>query len=193
MGILEEMRKFRSRRLVRDLPAWPIDGQEEGHIVQVYSGAFPADRVAEFVRQGITSGEVALIVATADHVKQVDALLGPQLGKVVYLDAEDALGTFMVDGHPDRQRFLDNVGDLVEQAAAAGNGRVRAFGEMVVVLCDQGNVEAAQELEDLWNEVSRRHRLKLLCSYPASTMAAIGRTGQTRLVDTHSHAVQPAP
>lgn len=191
MGIFGALRRSRGRRLAAALPTWaPADLEACGHVVQFYSGPFPAKAVSDFVREGIDAGEVAILVATPGHVRAVDDLLGDQKGRVLYLDAEETLAKFIgLDGRPDRQRFFDTVGDLVQQASEAGNGHVRAFGEMVVLLCDRGEPEAAHGLEDLWNELGRKHSLKLLCSYPLSSLAGRNRTFQTTLRDTHSHAV----
>ncbi|MHB1260916.1 MAG: MEDS domain-containing protein [Thermoplasmatota archaeon] len=189
MGILQALRMRRSRRLASALPPWaPSDAAACGHVVQFYGGPFPTQAVGAFVREGLASGEIALLIASPDHVRAVDDLLGDQKGRVLYLDANETLAKFMVHGRPDRQRFLDTVGDIVQQAAAIGNGRVRAFGEMVVLLCEQGEPEAAHQLELLWNDLGRRHRLKLLCAYPLAVLGGRNKSFQTKLRDSHSHA-----
>jgi hypothetical protein len=190
MGILRAIREHRSRRFVSSLPGWsPADPTACGHVVQFYGGPFPAETVASFVREGLDSGEVAVLIATPDHVKAVDQILGDQKGRVLYLDAAETLAKFMVHGRPDRQRFFDTVGDLVQQASEASRAPVRAYGEMVVLLCERGEPEAAHELEELWNELGRKHALKLLCSYPVAAVTGRNRSFQTKLRDTHSHAV----
>lgn len=189
MGPLDFWRAWRGRRLAAALPQWEShDAGGSGHVVQFYGGGFPAGTVAGFLREGIARGEVCLVIATAAHVKAVDALLD-RPGKCLYLDAEETMARFMVHGRPDRTRFLDTVGDLVQQAAEAGNGQVRAFGEMVVLLCQRGEPEAARQLEELWNEVAARHHLRLLCSYPMEAVGGRNRTFASTLRDTHSHAV----
>lgn len=189
MGPLAWMRKWRARRLAGPLPQWESrDAGGNGHVVQFYGGEFPAGTVAGFLREGIAKGEVCIVIATPGHVKAVDALLD-QPGKCIYLDAEETLARFMVHGRPDRQRFHDTVGDLVQQAAEASKGPVRAFGEMVVLLCERGDAKAAHELEGLWNELAARHHLRLLCSYPLDAMAGRNRGFAAPLRDSHSHAV----
>lgn len=190
MGILGILRQLRSQRLAASLPQWaPSDMETCGHVVQFYGGAFPTGSVAGFVREGLASGEIAILIATREHLNAVDASLGDQKGRVLYLDADATMARFMVDGHPDRIRFFDTVGDLVAQAAQHGNGHVRAFGEMVVLLCERGEPEAAHELEQLWNELARLHSLKLLCSYPIAAVTGRNKPYHTRLRDSHSHAV----
>jgi hypothetical protein len=189
MGILRALRKHRSRRLAMALPEWsPSEDGQCGHVVQFYGGAFPVDSVARFLREGLAAGEVGVMIATPEHIAAVQAKLGGT-GRCVFLDAGEVMARFMVHGRPDRTKFLDTVGDIVAQAALMGNGHVRAFGEMVVLLCQGGEPEAAHDLEQLWNELGRRQPLKLLCSYPLSAFVGRSKAYEGRLRDTHSHAV----
>jgi hypothetical protein len=189
MGIFRAIRERRSRRLAASLPEWkPFEDAQCGHVVQFYSGPFPTESVARFVQEGLVAGEIAILIAAPDHISAVDQHLGEQKGRVIYLDADETMAKFMVDGRPNRVKFIDTVGDLVGQAAVAGNGRVRAFGEMVVLLCERGDPQAAHELEELWNELGRSHSLKLLCSYPMSAVSGRNKTYQAQLRDTHTHS-----
>lgn len=187
MGLADLFRRRRSRRLASSMAPWTA-GQAAGHVVQFYTGPYPAEAIARFVQEGIDAGEVALVIATPAHVRAIDHRLRGR-GRVLYVDADEALARLMVDGRPDRLRFLDTVGDLVQQAAERGNGCARAFGEMVVLLCERGEAEAAVQLEALWNEVAGRHRVKLLCSYPLDVIEGRSKDQAARLRDAHSHAV----
>jgi hypothetical protein len=40
------------------------------------------------------------------------------------------------------------------------------FGEMVALLCAAGRMNAAIELEQLWNELAQTHSFRLRCAYP---------------------------
>jgi len=189
MGILRALREHRGRRLAMALPEWqPSEDSQCGHVVQFYGGAFPVDAVAKFLGEGLAAGEVGVVIATPEHTMAVQTKLGGS-GRCIFLDARETMARFMVHGRPDRTKFLDTVGDLVAQAAQMGNGRVRAFGEMVVLLCESGEPEAAHELEELWNELGRRSSLKLLCSYPISAFVGRNKAFEGKLRDTHSHAV----
>lgn len=188
LGLRSFFRMRRLRKLSHGLPHWQsADLEGGGHVVQFYGGDFPADSVARFLLDGIQAKEVCIVIADPKHVAAIDRLLD-RPGKCIYLDARETMAKFMVDGRPDRLRFLDTVGDLVAQAAEAG-GHVRAFGEMVVLLCKDGNAEAARELEQLWNELGRRHHMRLLCSYPIEVLEGRSAGHAHALRDTHSHAV----
>ena len=53
---------------------------------------------------------------------------------------------------------------------AARFGSVSAYGEMVGLLAEAGQLVAALELEDLWSEAMAQLPLRLLCGYPAGTL-----------------------
>jgi hypothetical protein len=171
------------------LPGWePAADGHSAHVVQFYGGPYPVEAIAGFLRQGLAVGEVGIVVATPEHILEVQTKLGGS-GRCVFLDAKETMAKFMIDGHPDRTRFMDTVGDLVSHAAQIGNGKVRAFGEMVVLLCEQGEPQAAHELEMLWNELGRMHALRLLCSYPLAAVSGPNKEFGDLLRDDHSHAV----
>jgi signal transduction histidine kinase len=80
------------------------------------------------------------------------------------------LSTFLVDGMPDPVRFMAVIGGIIAHAAAGGS-RIRAFGEMVALLAQEGNHAGAIRLEALWNELQTRYTFALFCAYP---MACLG-------------------
>jgi hypothetical protein len=73
---------------------------------------------------------------------------------------------------------------------AAGPGPVRVYGEMVALLWADGQVAAALELEDLWNELGRRLPFSLFCGYPEQAVAPAAVPGIGRL---HSAVVGTPP
>ncbi len=91
------------------------------------------------------------------------------------IDAAETLASFMRDGRPDRLRFREVVGRLVERAVAE-HGKVHVFGEMLALLWARGNITAAIELEDFWNELANSCDFALFCAYP---MASFDREADT--------------
>lgn len=87
-------------------------------------------------------------------------------GSYVIMDAAETLGQFMVDGLPDKERFYNVIGTLIEKLAHNGKP-IRAYGEMVALLWKTGNKEAVIQLEQLWNELAEKYKFSLFCAYPA--------------------------
>ena len=145
------------------------------HLVQFYENdAFLENRVSEFVGAGLEAGEVGILIATPGHRAGIEkglsqrgidlAALGRE-GRFFSWDAKETLSQFRSEGSVDETRFNRVVGGVVAKAANSGR-RVRAFGEMVAILSAENNHEAAIKLEEMWNELSRKHSLSLLCAYP---------------------------
>ncbi len=77
---------------------------------------------------------------------------------------------FMVADWPDPAGFWQAISPLLRQSAQAGQP-VRIFGEMVSLLWGDGLIDAAIELEALWNELGVQYPFSLLCAYPAQPAA----------------------
>ena len=158
------------------------------------------DVLARFVADGLAVGERVLVVATPAHRSALDEALRADgvhvarerlTGHFVSLDAATLMTTFMSDGAPDADRFLDKVGRLVADAGADGTP-VRVFGEMVSLLWDQNNVPAAIELESLWNSLAEQADFNLLCAYPTAGLDG-ARLGDIRDVcAVHSSVLPPS-
>jgi hypothetical protein len=142
------------------------------------------------------------VLASADHARAFEARIAASGIDVpaavadrtyVVLDAAATLERFLVDGHPDAARFDQVIGELVRAAAATGR-RVCAYGEMVALLWDDGRVNAAIELESLWNELSTRVPFSLFCSYPSESVTGQDQTELlSQLCCLHTAVVGPNP
>ncbi len=157
------------------------------------------DCVGDFVMDGIALGERVIVVATAAHLALLDESL-PLLGldpmaartsgRLLTLDAEETLSTFMSDGAPDASQMASSVGALID--AAAGDGLpVRIFGEMVALLWHQGNLAAAIALESLWNDLAKTRRFTLLCAYALDVVGEASLEDLDLVCERHSRLVPP--
>ena len=165
------------------------------HLIQAYTDdGFLAGVVADYVGTGFELGEAAVIIATRPHVtlfsdrltaRGVDVPGALAARQLLFLDAQQTLGRFMVDGQPDRSRFLAVVATALDRVRSAGYRGIRLYGEMVDLLWGH-NLEATIALERLWNEVLADERLSLFCAY---RLDPLGRQvqGVLRLV-THCHS-----
>ncbi len=145
------------------------------HLVEFYeTEAFLVHTVCGFVVPALHDGDAAIVIATPAHRAAFEAALDEagidiqaavRDGRYVALDARDVLARFMVDGAPDPGRFAATVNAVMDLAAGGGR-KLRAYGEMVALLWDDGNIAAALALEDLWNELGYLRAFELLCAYP---------------------------
>ena len=155
---------------------WSQMGDSE-HFVQFYeSDEFLIASVSEYVHAALSQGNASVVIATLDHrlalqrrlvAHGVDIAEAIEAGRYIVLDASDTLSKLMVGQAPDAERFNETIGTVISQLAEGGR-RVRAFGEMVALLWNEGRRDAAIRLEALWNELGKRHRFALFCAYPIS-------------------------
>jgi hypothetical protein len=71
---------------------------------------------------------------------------------------------------------------------------VRAYGEVVALLCDAGAVTAAIDVEEQWNALAERTPFALFCAYPESSMSgAAVADGFSEVCHRHSRVLGGAP
>jgi PAS domain S-box-containing protein len=157
-----------------------VSAPESAHLVQFYEAdAYLVDAVARFIGAGLKAGDAGVVIATRAHRECLEERLAASgfdpvgaraRGRYLCLDAAETLERLMIDGRPDGERFNAVIGDVIASSAARGvTGRVRAFGEMVALLCADGNARAAIRLEKLWEELRLVRPFSLLCAYPMGT------------------------
>ena len=163
------------------MPRWG-----HGHAVTWYTlDGKGIEAVARFVAEGWARSESALVVATAAHRRLIDAALvrlgeRPDAmrlrGRYVTRDAHETLEQFVRDGELDPDGFRAIAGGLLDEAGRDG-AHVRAFGEMVAMLWQRGELSLALELEGLWGALLRERDFSLVSAYPARP------TDDARLID----------
>lgn len=173
-----------------------VDPELHSHFVGFYeTEAFLVDSVRDFLTPGLLTGDAAIVIANDAHRNAFGTALmaaGVELpearesGRYIALDASEVLATFMVDGMPDAARFRTAIEPLLSRAME-GARNVRIYGEMVAVLWDEGNVDAAIALEDLWNDLATRYPFSLFCAYPMSSFDTDASTeGYPTICGRHS-------
>ena len=146
------------------------------HIVQFFdTDESRAQNVAAFLAQGYALGEPLIVVArpanwTAilEHLEILGVPVQDAMadGTLLVKDAADTLRRLSRGGTPDATLFETSVGRAV--VALARTGRVRAYGEMVDMLAQRGELKEAVKLEGLWNDLSESVPLFLMCGYSAA-------------------------
>ena len=144
------------------------------HVVQFYGRDEElAEAVTDYLLGALASGGVAIVIATPEHRHEfetrlaqagVDLAAARDDGSYLARDAAQTLSELMAAGKLDGAAF-DRVIGTVIAAAGAGGRPVRAFGEMVALLWDDGLVSAAVRLEAMWEELGGKHPFSLFCGY----------------------------
>ena len=169
------------------------------HIVQVYQDReFLAETVAEYVSIGLQRGEAAVLIARPDHVIAFEhhlSLRGCNVqravaaGRLRLLDAQATLDLFMRDGEPMWQPFHERVGGVIADMRLRFP-TVRAYGEMVDILWQDGQRDAAIRLEEFWNDLAKLETFSLFCAYFMDNLDAGSYGGPLECVcKVHTHLI----
>jgi signal transduction histidine kinase len=174
-------------------------GASGPHGVQFYeSDEFLASVVAEFVSAGLDVGDVVILIANEAHrqlfreqliLDRPDVDGAVATGRLVMLDARETLAQFTVDRMPDWARFRRHIIGLLDVVRSAHPGAsVRAYGEMVNLLWQDGQPAAALQLEAFWNDLGREQVFQLLCGYAMQNFAdGDQRAGFADVCSSHTH------
>jgi hypothetical protein len=168
------------------------------HIVQTYQDtAFLVEAVGEYLATGLQRGEAAIVIARPAHaagflreLERRGIAAEKEIGaeRLRLLDAEATLASFMTNGMPEWQAFREAVGGLIAQARLR-HPAVRAYGEMVDLLWQQGNRAAALRVEEYWNELARLQTFSLFCAYAMDHLDAGCYSGLESVCRTHTHFI----
>jgi PAS domain S-box-containing protein len=176
---------------------------DHAHAVQFFeSDTELNDKLLSFFLDGLRHTEAAIIIATPKHRVTFEASLDAanlnvkslkHSGQLILLDAEETLSSFMLNGLPDPVKFEKIIGSLFDKTSARFS-EINAYGEMVGLLWDEGNTEGTIYLEQLWNDLSKTRKFKLLCGYGHHQFSA-GKDadGFDRICAEHSHVVNSLP
>lgn len=187
MGKTESYKEFLSQ---------PATGN---HFVHVYQDdGRLVDAVYHYASDHLAPSEGVLIIATPEHREAITAQLSSrsdvfqtayQAGQYMFLDADSLLSSFMVGGMPDEEKAYAVISAIFEQMARRYES-VRAYGEMVDILWQAGNKQAAAELETIWNALIKRHAFSLLCAYRVDNLDPAAYNGDIEcLCASHTHFI----
>ncbi len=175
------------------------------HIVQFFdSDESRAECVAGFLAEGYRQGEPAIVVATPSNwaatAEQLETCGIPVQkamadGLIAVKDVTDTLRKISRNGSPDAEAFEAVVGQAVA-ALDRRSGRVRAYGEMVDMLAQQGDLADAIRLEALWNKLGERVPFFLMCGYSAAHFVSVATHRALCAIcsahsSVHQHAQDP--
>jgi KaiC/GvpD/RAD55 family RecA-like ATPase len=175
----------------------PLRGNDAAHVVQFYTkDEFLLDGLCQFVRNALKDEESAVLVVSAPHHDELierlrkcgkDVSAAMKNGRCIILDASKTLAEFMDGNEPNATKFFSIIGSVIERARSKSRAeRVAVFGEMVAVLWEEKKLDAAVKLEELWNDLAKRHSFHLRCAYPAGSFQDENREWYATICGKHS-------
>ena len=171
------------------------------HIVQLYQDQEFLNRaVCRFAGAALANGEGIILVPTLTHwnairprleAEGVDVGAAQQRGQLTVVDADELLPRSMRDAMPDSPVFLGLAGDIIGLArAGARDQKVRWWGEMVNVLWERGDVAASMKMEDLFDQLAKKHDIAIFCSFLMDNFnGEVHAHMLPRLGTNHSHLI----
>ena len=165
-------RPARNKKQAAPAPAPRCD-----HTLQFYEAEkFLYDAVSNFILPSFFSNESAsVIIATRGHLTALEVHLREQnlipgqlkdRGQLVLVDADDVLLNITTGGSLDIKLF-DKYLRTFFPGVQAKFPKIRVYGELVNILCEQGNHELAHQLEVAWERFlsEPEQDIALLCGY----------------------------
>jgi len=157
-------------------------GPRDAHTVQFFDLVETLGvSVGRFVHENMLAGRVTLLVARPTTIAAISGALRPRdvslqdlidAGRVVVQDAATLLRSFADHRGPQAAKFEATVAPVVARLAGDSPGGLAIYGEMVDLFASEGNFEAAEALERLWNDLAQKVPFRLLCGYAAAHFAA---------------------
>ena len=152
----------------------------------------------------LESNAAAVVIASEVHLHALESRLvarGIDLEEAAYddryfkLTLDETLERFMLGGAPEPALFFQIFDDLIARASGEPSDTRRpvvVFGELVAKLVEDGNAEAAVNLEELWNQLAARRPFELLCAYPIGAFSTVkDAAALAAICNLHTH-VTPA-
>jgi hypothetical protein len=156
------------------------------HVVQFYDRDEElAENAGDYLAGAIAEGGAAVVVATPARCAGFEAQLAAggvdvgaarRDGTLVCLDATRVAPRLTRGGQVDLSAFATQFRPAI-LAAGDASGPVRIYGEVVALLWAADQVNAALELEGLWNELGQQIPFSLFCGYPRALVGSSQHQG----------------
>ena len=177
------------------------DAAPGDHIVLLYQDQdFLSRAVCRFAGAGLANGEGIMLFPTLTHwnafrprleAEGVDVHAAQERGQLTVVDADEILPRLMRDAMPDPPAFRRAFGDVLGRARTGGSyQKVRAWGEMVNVLWERGDIAASMNLEDLFDQLNKTIDIAMFCSFLMDNFNGdVHERMLPRLGTNHSHLI----
>src|SRR5262249_46008546 len=135
------------------------------------------DAFSRFIADVLSEGNSVIAVVTEAHaislIRRLHASpdLVSAIGERRYIpvNIDEVFAKALVNVRPEVTRSLDTIGEGLIEAAERATGRhprVAAVGEGSPTMRVRGFLEAAIQIEHLWDAMAKNRRIDTLCAYP---------------------------
>jgi hypothetical protein len=169
------------------------------HLVQIYENEeVILDSLEGFAGSGLKAGDSVIIISIENRLKALNKRLGARgfnlkalksNHQYIPLDAHEILSKFIRLGWPNEELFTKTINNIITLARGKDLRKVRAYGEMVAILWEQGYNGATVQLEHLWNKFCSQDAFCLFCAYPKSGFTQDAETSIEHICSTHSKMI----
>jgi KaiC/GvpD/RAD55 family RecA-like ATPase len=169
------------------------------HLIQIYeSNSVFLETLVGFAGSGLLSDESVIVIATEPHLEELKIRLMDRgfnikqfedADQFIPVNALEALGEFMVNNWPDENLFNNYVNKLLSRAGK-NKRKVRAFGEMVALLWENGHNGATVCLENLWHNIHKDQSFTLYCAYPKIGFTQCAADSLDTICKTHHKIIK---
>jgi hypothetical protein len=137
---------------------------------------------ARFIADALKADGAAIVFATPSHREDLlerlkenafDMDNAIQCGVYIAVDAAETLSNAMLNGRLDDARAAEVVTSLVQtsmRARRSEQARIAIFSEWSALLCAEGNIPAAIQLESGGNGVVEHQPIDIVCAYPLEVL-----------------------
>ena len=141
-----------------------------------------------FIAGTLNAGHTVIALLTEAHGQSVhrglqalhvDLDLAIRRKRYLAPNIDELLAKVMVNGWPEPARFQAAAGDLLTDSlhhAGREPATVAACGDCSSTVWAQGHVDAAIQLEQLWDEIGKSRQMDILCAYPLSAREQSAQT-----------------
>ena len=136
-----------------------------------------ADSIQLFFEGGLRRGNCVVAIAAPESADLIldrltQSKFHPQAlissGQLEVVDARALIGQFMLNGVPEWARFRSALSLILDRVRPFGRG-IRIYCELSSLLWQDGNAEAAIQVEQHWNALGKASAFSLYCGYVFDT------------------------
>jgi hypothetical protein len=143
------------------------------HIVQFYdTQEYLLSALTSFIVPILSCRDAAVVIATKQHLEALEVQLcdrgvtvaeKKKRGQLCMIDANEMLDRLTVRGN--KSPFcIEPLNSLICQLDNKF-AKIYVYGELVNLLCAQGDHASAIRLEEMWNSLQKQFKFTLLCGY----------------------------